>query len=115
MKCFQRLLSKCNLRRYTTVQRAAACLGLPLDHAFTLSLPPDAPASLAPPFPTPCTLATALTKYADLLNPPRKTALAALASIATDPAEAVRLNHLVGRGSSTASKPFVETVYSYSA
>jgi NADPH-ferrihemoprotein reductase len=90
-----------NLRRYAVVQRAAACLGLPLDHAFTLSLPPDAPASLAPPFPTPCTLATALTKHADLLNPPRKTALAALASVATDPADATRLNHLVGRRSST--------------
>lgn len=60
------------------VQRAAGCLGgLPLDHAFTLSSPPDAPASLAQPFPTPCTLETALTHYADVLTPPRKSALAA--------------------------------------
>jgi NADPH-ferrihemoprotein reductase len=43
---------------FAVVQRAAACLGLSLDHAFALSAPPDAPASLPPPFPTPCTLAT---------------------------------------------------------
>lgn len=75
-------------------RRAAACLGLSLDDAFSLTSPENAPASLPPPFPTPCTLATALTKYADLLSPPRKAALAALASVATDPEEAARLNHL---------------------
>ena len=82
------------------VQRAAGCLKLPLDHSFTLSMPDDAPASLTQPFPTPCTLGTALSRYADLLNPPRKTALAALASVATDAAEKARLEHL----SSTAGK-----------
>ena len=76
------------------VQRAAACLKLPLDHSFTLSMPDDAPAFLTQPFPTPCTLGTALSRYADLLNPPRKIALAALASVATDAAEKAQLEHL---------------------
>ena len=78
------------------VERAAKCLGFEeeLDHAFDLTVPDDAPVSLGQPFPTPCTLGTALMKYADLLNPPRKSALAALASIATDAKEAERLKHL---------------------
>jgi NADPH-ferrihemoprotein reductase len=76
------------------VQRAAASLKLPLDYSFSLSMPDDAPASLPQPFPTPCTLGTALSRYADLLNPPRKNALAALASVATDGDEKTRLRHL---------------------
>ena len=79
---------------YPVVQRAAACLRLPLDHSFALSIPNGAPASLSEPFPTPCTLRTALLKYTDLLSPPRKAALAALASISTDPAERKRLEFL---------------------
>ena len=55
---------------FPVVQRAATSLKLPLDHSFTLSMPDDAPASLTQPFPTPCTLGTALSRYADLLNPP---------------------------------------------
>lgn len=78
----------------TVVQRAAASLRLPLDHVFTLSIPADAATSLAPPFPTPCSLGTALAKYADLLSPPRKVALTALASVALDPEEKQRLKHL---------------------
>ena len=85
---------------FAVVKRAAACLRLPLDHAFTLSVPPDAPASLALPFHTPCTLGTALAKYSDLLSSPRKVALAALASVASDPEEQSRLKHLA----STAGK-----------
>ena len=45
---------------FPVVQRVATSLKIATDHSFTLSMPDDAPASLTQPFPTPCTLGTAL-------------------------------------------------------
>lgn len=72
------------------VEEAARLLGLPLDTVFTLKEAPALPA----PSPCPVDLRRALSLYADLLSPPRKSALAALAAAAGDKAQAERLRHL---------------------
>jgi NADPH-ferrihemoprotein reductase len=86
---------------HENVEEMANLLGYPLDTIFSLHTDDKmgdplggGSSTLPPPIPGPLTLQTALSRYADLLTPPKKAVLTTLATFASNPEEEQRLKHL---------------------
>lgn len=73
------------------VEEVAALLGMSLDTIIKLTVPPPQQGVLPAPFPSPITIRTALTCFADLTSSPHRDALMGLAVSASNAEEAGRL------------------------
>lgn len=84
-------LAVCPRNPQDVVERVARALDADLEQWFDVKPVTGAGKPAPAPFPTPCTVRTALTQYCDLMGMPRKALLTSLAHFATDPAQKARL------------------------
>lgn len=88
----------------SVVEKVAEVLGYDLNATFKLHAAKGHEAKFAPIFPTPCTVHDCLARYCDLVGPPRRSDLKALAAYASDPTSKSALLRMASKEGKTEYK-----------